>query len=58
MSKLFDNRTINRCFDCEGINLNGFNMFCYEMGRYIENLDVIHPDCPLENAEEADDASF
>jgi hypothetical protein len=27
-------------------------------GHHLDNLDIIHPDCPLEDAKEANDASF
>ena len=43
---------ITRCYDCEGINLNGCNLYCYELKDYIYNLDVIHSDCPLSDIRE------
>ena len=51
-----DGKEIAR-IDCCGRCVHlGLTLFCYELDQYLDNLDIIHPDCPLEDAKEADDA--
>ncbi|OPX96076.1 MAG: hypothetical protein A4E60_03520 [Syntrophorhabdus sp. PtaB.Bin047] len=41
---------IESCGTC--IHLNDQTNYCYEMQEYTDNLDIIHPDCPLEDEKE------
>ena len=40
---------VSRCGECVR---KGINLFCYELERYVDNLDIIQPDCPLPDEKE------
>ena len=48
---------IDMCIGCPSCEYEDSRWFCRELQKYV-NQHSIHPDCPLEDAKEANDASF
>ena len=49
-----DGKEIAR-IDCCGRCVHlGLSLFCYELDQYLDDLDIIHPDCPLPDDEVKD----
>ena len=50
-----DGKEIAR-IDCCGRCVHlGLSLFCYELDQYLDDLDIIHPDCPLPDDEVKND---